>query len=237
MITNGVLSALIREDIEHINIVQPKAEILKFTSPTGADCILNIEKIARVCYKSEDKITGNVDDAINFLKRTIFRNKENPHESVIEHEGATVRFTCDRGVSHEIVRHRIASFSQESTRYCNYSKDKYDNKLHIIDPTDAFGWDYNTPEGAKKIIAWGRSMESAAKSYLDMIEMGCAPQEARDVLPNSLKTEIVVTMNMRGWRHFFKLRDDNAAHPQMRQLAGPLHEEFKKQIPFLFDDI
>lgn len=222
---------------DHIQIVQPSAEILKFSSPTGSDCVVNLERIARKCYKSEDKFTGKVDDAVAFLQRTIFGKKDGHiHDSVIEHESATVLFVCDRGVSHELVRHRIASFTQESTRYCNYSKDKFGNKLSIIDCTDAFGWSLEDVEDAQKIHDWLDACEWCAEQYLKMIEEGCSPQQARDVLPNSLKTEVVVTMNFRSWRNFFSLRDDKAAHPQMRQLASVLHKDFQERVPFIFDD-
>ena len=235
MITNETIkkTGLI---IENVNVVQPKAEIMKFTSPTGAECVVNLEKIARKCYKSEDLFTGKVEDAVAFLKRTIFGKKDGHiHDAMIEHEGCTVCFTCDRGVSHEIVRHRIASFAQESTRYCNYSKDKFGNKISVIDPSDAFDWGEDE-ESFGKIVAWLDAMESAGESYFDLLDQGCTPQQARDVLPNSLKTEIVVTMNFRSWRNFFSLRDDAAAHPQMRQLASKLHEDFKREVPFIFDE-
>ena len=149
---------------------------------------------------------------------------------MLEHEKLSVRIICDRGVSHEIVRHRVASYSQESTRYCNYSLNKYENELTFIRP---FFWN-DDPE---KFRIWEDAMAMAERSYLTLIAKGASPQEARSVLPNSLKTEIIVTMNMREWRHFFRMRADAAAHPQMREIAVPMLEFFQKTIPVIFDDI
>lgn len=194
----------------------------------GDKILEKIEKAGRTCYKSEEKITA--DSAKNFVKNLIMTG----HESVIEHEKITVRVICDRGVTHEIVRHRIASYSQESTRYCNYSKEKFGNELTVIEPCF---WNSGSESDKEKRAIWEESMKSAEKAYFNLIEIGASPQEARSVLPNSLKTEIVMTMNLREWRHFFKLRTSNAAHPQMREIACPLLDEFKKQIPVIFDDI
>ena len=150
----------------------------------------------------------------------------------MEHAGFTVKFTCDRGISHQIVRHRIASYSQESTRYCNYSNAKFGSELTFILPVF---WE---DEGKKKELElWKQAMENAEKSYFALLEAGAEPQEARSVLPNSLKTELVMTMNLREWRHFFRLRASEAAHPQMRQIAQAMLCEFKEKIPVLFDDI
>ncbi len=177
----------------------------------------NLERYARTCYKSESKITYNSAKA--FIEKII----KSGHESVIEHEKVTVRIICDRGVTHEIVRHRIASYSQESTRYCNYQS----KGLQIIKPfffTD------------KKYQIWKEAMQATEKAYNKLLDLGATPQEARSVLPNSLKTEIVVTYNLREWRHFFKLRCAMGAHPQMREIAVPLLKQFKKKIPIIFDD-
>ena len=155
---------------------------------------------------------------------------KNGHEAMIEHQAITVKFVCDRGVSHEIVRHRIASFAQESTRYCNYSNDKFGSEITVIEP---FFFDKDSEE--YKI--WWACCATAEVDYLRLLRLGRSPQEARSVLPNSLKTEIVVTMNVREWRHFFKLRCASTAHPQMRELAIPLFEEMKELLPELFEDI
>lgn len=203
-------------------VISPGFEILD--NIDGENILKKIEKIGRVCYKSEEKITES--SARIFIKKII----ESGHESVIEHEKITVRVICDRGVSHEIVRHRIASYSQESTRYCNYSSDKFDNQLTFIKPCF---WEESSNEYKK----WKEQMLGIEKSYNELIFCGVTPQEARSILPNSLKTEIVITMNLREWRHFFKLRTSKRAHPQMREIAIPMLEGFKKIIPIIFDDI
>jgi len=183
-----------------------------------------IELAGRTAYKSEDKITE--DSSVDFVVRLM----QLGHLSVIEHQSITVRITCDRGISHEIVRHRIASYTQESTRYCNYSKGKFGQEICVIKPCF---WD----EHDEKFIVWKRSIEEAEKAYNQLLNLGSTPQEARSVLPNSLKTEIVITMNLREWRHFFELRTSLSAHPQMREISIPLLNEFKGLIPIIFDDI
>ena len=150
------------------------------------------------------------------------------------HEKITVRFICDRGVTHELVRHRIASYSQESTRYCNYCNDKFGNELTFIRPCF---WDENTEDGKAKMAVWKEAMENIEKEYNQLISMGAKPEEARSILPNSLKTEIVVTMNLRSWRHFFELRTSERAHPQIRQIANALLAELKTQLPVIFGDL
>ena len=204
-----------------MKVIAPSFEIMPVN---GEEILKSIERAGRTCYKSEDKITA--DSARKFVAGIV----KSGHESVIEHEKITVRIICDRGVTHEIVRHRIASYSQESTRYCNYSTDKFGNELTFIQP---FYWN----EKKDKMGLWLRSMLFAEKMYMELIELGATPQEARAVLPNSLKTEIVVTMNLREWRHFFKVRCSAAAHPQMREVAIPILKKFKEIIPVVFDDI
>lgn len=195
---------------------------------SGNEILNHIEKVGRTCYKSEDRITDS--SSANFVKAII----RNGHEAVIEHCSITVRVICDRGVTHEIVRHRLASYSQESTRYCNYSKDKFTNQITYIEPCF---WDVSTDEGRSKYEIWKSVMEFTEKKYLELIEMGATPQEARSILPNSLKTELVMTMNLREWRHFFRLRIAHDAHPQMREIAIPMLEKFRELIPVVFDDI
>lgn len=191
---------------------------------SGAIILKSIERYGRTCYKSEDKITES--SAADFVKKII----ELGHESVLEHEKVSVRIICDRGVTHEIVRHRIGSYSQESTRYCNYSTDSFGNQITCILPSF---W----KDDQSKLDIWISAMEFAEKSYFMLLDAGATPQEARSVLPNSLKTEIVVTYNLREWRHFFKLRTSKAAHPQMREVALELLEKFKSLIPVVFYDI
>lgn len=190
----------------------------------GAEILKRIEKAGRTCYKSEDRITDESAEA--FVRKLIERG----HESVLEHESITVRFICDRGVSHEIVRHRIASFSQESTRYCNYSNDRFGSEITFIKPCFL-------SEGTGAYASWLSVMHLANIMYSDMLAECCTPQEARSVLPNSVKTELVMTANLREWRHFLKLRTAKAAHPQMRELTVPLLKELQEQIPVVFDDI
>jgi len=209
-----------------MNVIKPYFVIE--SDVNGEEALKLIEKAGRTCYKSEEYI--NESSAAEFVRRII----RHGHEAVIEHYSITVRIVCDRGITHEIVRHRLASYSQESTRYCNYSKDKFDNQLTFIEP---FFWDVNTVEGRKKYEIWKKAMEFAEKSYLELIENGATPQEARSVLPNSLKAELVMTMNLREWRNFFKLRTSAASHPQMREIAVPLLARFKELIPVVFEDI
>jgi thymidylate synthase (FAD) len=205
-----------------MKIIEPSFEFMYTIS--GKQILESIEKAGRVCYKSEDKITS--DSSKEFIQKIL----QSGHESVIEHEKITVKIICDRGVSHEIVRHRIASYSQESTRYCNYSKNKFGNELTLIRP---FFWN-NAPE---KFIIWQETMQAIENNYNKLISMGAQPEEARSILPNSLKTEIVITMNLREWRHFFKLRTATKAHPQMREITIPMLKQFKGEVPIIFDDI
>lgn len=209
-----------------MRIIEPSYEILTEISKGGIKELQHIEKIGRVCYKSEDKITEDGESAKKFVKMIINRG----HEAMIEHSSLSIKFIVDRGVSHELVRHRIASFAQESTRYCNYSKDKFDNGITFIKP-----FFFNEP--STQYDLWKRVMEEAEYCYLHLLESGAAPQEARSVLPNSTKTEITITANYREWRNFFKLRTAKAAHPQMTQITRPLLKELKEKLPIIFDDI
>lgn len=185
-----------------------------------------IERAGRTCYKSEGRIGDGT--AEKFIRSIIKRG----HESVLEHASITVRIVCDRGVSHELVRHRIASYSQESTRYCNYNGDQFGGELTFIKPCY---WDWEA--GGVVYSEWLWLMRRSEVSYKWMLEMGATPEQARSILPNSLKTEVVVTMNIRSWRHFFKLRTSPAAHPQMREIAGMMLEGFREKLPVLFGDI
>lgn len=205
-----------------MNIINAGYEIM--TPINGSEILKHIEKCGRVCYKSEDKITE--DSAQIFCKNIIKRG----HEAVLEHYSFTVKFIVDRGVSHEIVRHRLASYCQESTRYCNYSKDKFGTEITVIKPCFLDKED-------KKYSTWINSMKNAEQSYFKVINEGATPQEGRSVLPNSLKTEVVMTANLREWRHFLKLRTSQYAHPQIREVAIPLLKELQLKIPILFDDI
>ena len=190
----------------------------------GIQMLKEIERIARTCYKSEDKITD--DSYIKMIKALV----ERKHEAMLEHASVSVKIICDRGVSHELVRHRLASFAQESTRYCNYG---HANEITVIKPCF---WDENSSLYRK----WYNQCSKAELVYLDMLKDGAQPQEARSVLPNSLKTEITITMNLREWRHFFKLRACGATgkpHPQMLEIAVPMLKDFQSKIPIIFDDL
>ena len=206
-----------------MKIIKPSFEILN--TDNGIERLKRIERAGRTCYKSEDKITN--DSALKFVKMILERG----HHSVLEHESVSVRIICDRGVSHEIVRHRLVSYSQESTRYCNYAKEKFGSELTFVDPDPYIK--YQTPEYAM----WVSAMCAAELRYFNLIDLGVAPQMARSVLPNSLKTELVMTCNLREWRHFFKLRTAPDAHPQMREIAIPMLKEFRARIPVVFDDL
>ena len=207
-----------------MKIIEPSFRYLDGTLPNGRAIMANIAAAGRVCYQSEPKT-----DDVTFVRNLIARG----HESVLEHEKISVRIICDRGVSHELVRHRIASYSQESTRYCNYSKDKFGNELTFIRPP----WVDLGAHYPSASSAWLYMMLEIESQYMNLMERGWTPEQARTVLPNSLKTEIVMTMNLRKWRHFFRLRCAPAAHPQMRQIANMLLESFRECVPVIFDDI
>ncbi|MCM1215984.1 MAG: FAD-dependent thymidylate synthase [Lachnospiraceae bacterium] len=221
-----------------MNKVKAYYEILTTISDGATDELKHIEKIGRVCYKSEGNITEDATSAKDFVKKLIGRG----HEAMIEHSSLSVKFTVDRGVSHELVRHRIASFAQESTRYCNYSKDKFGNECTYIDleggiKLDAKMKTMSADEINAVLTEWMNAMEDAERHYMRMLELGATPQIARSVLPNSTKTEITITANYREWRAFFKLRTPGSAHPQMREVTIPLLKELKERIPVVFDDI
>ena len=204
-----------------MKIIEPSFEIL--TKIDGQYILSLIELIGRTAYKSENKITK--DSAKKFVEMIIRRG----HESVIEHFSITVKFICDRGISHEIVRHRIASYTQESSRFCNYSKNRFNNSITVIRPEGYLS--------QAEYEIWKNGIANSEKTYFALIEKNIAPEIARGVLPIDLKTEVVMTANLREWRHFFKMRTNISAHPKMRELTIPLLKEFKKQIPIIFNDI
>lgn len=205
-----------------MRILVPSSEIL---TPLDGDAVLrHIELCGRVCYKSEGLMTE--DSAERFVRGIIKRG----HEAVLEHFSFSVRFIVDRGVSHEIVRHRLASYCQESTRYCNYVNDKFGSEITVIKP-------YYLEEGSVAFEEWKTACRRAEEAYTWLVQAGYSPQEARAVLPNSLKTELIMTANLREWRHFFKLRTASAAHPQMREVTVPLLREVQRRIPVIFEDI
>ena len=210
-------------------LVKPSFELIMWS--LGA--LELIELAGRTCYKSEDKITPESSEEL--CRKIIKRG----HLSVIEHATATVKFVVDRGVSHELVRHRLCAFSQESTRYCNYKggvtfvipsweEKMEEGKYHYDKPRPNFR------DASTRL--WFKCMLSAEIWYLELLKDGWTPQEARSVLSNSLKTEIVVTANFREWRHIFSQRCSSAAHPQMREVMIPLRDKFRELFPVIFDD-
>lgn len=229
-------------------VIKPSYTIVN--EPDWDEVIISLEKAIRTCYKSEKKIDAGTADR---LIRSII---ERGHESTLEHANMTVRFVCDRGVSHEMVRHRLCSFSQESTRYVNYSPEGKNNEGDMqfilpgwIDNKWVGVWTEETitqafthpeigpiPEDFPEAV-WLFGCAGAQRHYNQLINLGWKPEQARSVLPNSLKTEIVVTTNMRDWRHIFHLRCDRTAHPQMRELMVPLWCELRRKCPTLFDSV
>lgn len=207
-----------------MKIIEPSVELIDPIVGVEGAILRRLEEIGRTCYKSEDKLTAT--SAADFVRRLIASG----HHSVLEHVSLSVRFTVDRGVSHEIVRHRIASYSQESTRYCNYSKDKFGNEITVIRPC-------YFEEGSGSYVVWEAACRVAEKAYFGLLKQGCKPEEARAVLPMSLKTELVMTANLREWRYFLALRTAKACHPQMRQAAGMLLDVLAFSLPVIFGDL
>ena len=208
-----------------MRIVQPSVTLLSYTP----EPIKLLEVCGRICYKSEDQITS--ESARKFLE--MIKNRH--HESVVEHAGATLHFVCDRGVSHEIVRHRLASYSQESTRYCNYAKDKFGREISVIMPFPKLTND-STATHRDQVGAWLLAMQQSEASYLALIDQGVSPQIARSVLPTCLKTELAMTANFREWKHFLTLRLAPAAHPQMREVAAMARDILIGIAPDMFQE-
>src|SRR5271154_821253 len=203
-----------------MNIVQPSAKII--LPETLNDSLRRIEYAARISHRSEDAMQGDLNTTDKFIRAVIIAHGD---WSVVEHVSASVEFLVDRGVSHELVRHRLFSFTQESTRFVNYTKRI---GLNFICPFDA---------GTEEYITWDFSMCESESMYNKLISGGVRPQEARSVLPNSLASKIIMTGNLRNWRHFLLMRTTKESHPQMRQVTIPLLAEFQKAVPILFDDI
>lgn len=221
-----------------MKVIKPQFEFLRPADNEEArrDALRAIELAGRTCYKSENKITD--ESAPNFVKMLITRG----HEAMLEHASMSVKLICERGITHEIVRHRVASYAQESTRYVNYSKNRFGKEITSIDISGGLEYDpvtskLDADQKAAIIEEWLAACEDSERHYMKMLELGATPQIARSVLNNSVKTEIVVTANMREWRHIFSLRADTPAHPQMRELMLMLLEESAKRFPELFGDI
>lgn len=212
-------------------------EILTPISEGGIKELQHIEKIGRVCYKSEDKITEDGESAKKFVSMLI----NNHHEAMLEHGVISVLFTVDRGVTHEMVRHRIANFAQESTRYCSYQQDKFGSEITYIDLEPGIKIEGKKDIDVSKILSeWYQACVDAENHYMKMLEYGATPQIARSVLNNSTKSNITITANYREWRHILNLRalgTTGKPHPQMVEVMKPLLEEFQKRLPIIFDDL
>ena len=223
-----------------MKIVKPSYQIIMDCS--GEEMLKKIERIARTCYKSEDKITK--DSAFKFIKGLL----DVGHESIVEHCLVTVRFTTERITSQCMTRHRLSSFAQESTRWCNYSKGKFGNEISVIDIAGSIKNDNKMNVALQKgtlkstdinniLVEWEKAIEDSEKHYMKMLELGASTDVARSVLPMCLKTEINMTANLREWRAFFKLRCEQYAHGGIRELTLPLLADFHNRIPVVFDDL
>ena len=211
-----------------MKLIKPGYEIL--TPIDGLTELKSIELAARTCYKSEEAITEDGESAKKLIRRLI----ESGHEAMLEHSFLSVKFTVDRGVTHELVRHRLCSFAQESTRYCNYSGKKFGHDVRFVIPY--FFAERNAENKPEQLGLWMDACARAEAAYFDLLSEGATPQEARTVLPNSTAAEIVMSGNYREWRHILRLRTAKDAHPQMREVMCPLGEELKRRIPVIFDD-
>ena len=230
-----------------MKLIKPKVEILDKLDERAV--IGRIATVARTCYKSENMRTADKDYAL--VKRLI----DSKHDAMLEFVDVTVKFTCDRAIANELVRHRMASYAQESTRYCNYSKDKFGNELTFIIPS----W-LNIPEGSytywdgdwvdinkmkinmpanneDTITDWLFNLRNTGLTYRLLTNKGWTAEQARSVLPLCTKTEINMKANLREWRHFFRLRCSKHAHPDMRVLALDLLKQMHDKLPTIFEDI
>lgn len=208
-----------------MKVIQQSYEILTDLSNPIETILKPIERAGRICYKSENNITD--DSCLTFCKNILNRG----HEAVIEHSQLSVRFTVDRAIANELVRHRIASYCQESTRYVNYSKDKFGNEIKVIEPEDLL------PRDSTDYNIWWMSCKNAEEAYMAMLSNNVKPEIARNVLPLSTATEIIMTANIREWRSVMRLRTNSRAHPQMRSIMRKLLDDLKSKVPVLFDDI
>ena len=219
-----------------MNIIKPKVEVEPFD---GVKIMKNIERACRTCYRSEGNIT---EDS---YKKLITNCINRGHESVLEHEKITIRLTCDIGVYKDLTRHRIASFSIESTRYCNYGKDKFDNELKFIEPVFYTNtWKDRNYEGSAmskeelKSFFWYKIMSDIESAYMNMNNLcECTPDEMRMILPHSTAAEVTMTANIREWKHILELRCSKGAHPAVQQVMIPLLLYFKEQMPEIFNNI
>ena len=204
-----------------MKIIEPVVEIEKVDYNK---MMKNLERACRTCYRSEDKITE--ESYKTLLKNCINRG----HESILEHEKITIRMTCDIGVYKDLTRHRHASFSIESTRYCNYGKDKFDNQIKFIEPV-------NIEKNTKLYEEWQKTCEEIEKHYIKMVNLGATPDQMRMILPHSTAAEVTMTANIREWKHILSLRCTKHAHPAVEQVMIPLLLHLKKNMPEIFESI
>lgn len=203
-----------------MNLVEPWVKVEQFD---GKKIMKRIERACRTCYRSEGNITE--DSYKKLLKNCLTRG----HESVLEHEKITVRIYNDIGSYKDLTRHRFASFSVESTRYCSYDKDKYGNQISVINPVYI--------EDKEMYEAWKKAIEEMEKGYMKLKELGATTDMCRNLLPHSTAAEYTMTANIREWKHIFELRANNHVHPAIRQVMIPLLRYFKEQMPDIFDDV
>lgn len=204
-----------------MKIIEPIVEVEKVDYNK---IMKNLERACRTCYRSEDKITE--ESYKTLLKNCINRG----HESILEHEKITIRMICDIGVYKDLTRHRHASFSIESTRYCNYGKDKFENQIKFIEPV-------NIEKNTELYEEWKTSCEEIEKHYIKMVELGATPDQMRMILPHSTAALVTMTANIREWKHIFSLRCTKHAHPAVEQIMIPLLLHFKQNMPEIFENI
>lgn len=204
-----------------MKIIEPTMQVEKVDYK---QIMKNLERACRTCYRSEGKITE--ESYKTLLKNCINRG----HESILEHEKVTIRMVCDIGVYKDLTRHRIASFSIESTRYCNYGKDKFDNEIKFIKPV-------NMEEGTELYNRWYSTCKTIEENYIEMSKLEATPDQLRMLLPHSTAAEVTMTANIREWKHIFSLRCTKHTHPAVEQLMIPLLLKFKKEMPEIFDNI
>lgn len=204
-----------------MKIIEPTMQVEKVDYK---QIMKNLERACRTCYRSEGKITE--ESYKTLLKNCINRG----HESILEHEKVTIRMVCDIGVYKDLTRHRIASFSIESTRYCNYGKDKFDNEIKFIKPV-------NMEEGTELYNRWYSTCKTIEENYIEMSKLEATPDQLRMLLPHSTAAEVTMTANIREWKHIFSLRCTKHTHPAVEQLMIPLLLKFKKEMPEIFGNI
>jgi len=207
-----------------MKIVKPSIEVTFYLPENGDSTEKSIERAARTCYKSEDKIT-NVS-APRFVRKL----RKRGHHAMLEFGYATAHIIADRGLTHELVRHRLASFAQESTRYCNYSKGKFTSEITVIEQPGIV-------KGTEEHLVWCAAMEDIQEKYMKLLELGVKAEIARSVLPIGLKAEINIGANLREWRHIFKMRCASSAHPIIRGVMLEALEEFVDYMPAIYEDL